>query len=107
MASLSKSTSAAATRTPFWETWLGKSVTASLNCSETSGTPWIRHSDLAGNIVLFLANTEHDFKCCTLAENRGISSPPVRISFFSRSTVKLNFLRKSRPRIQGSVTSAT
>ncbi|GBM04000.1 hypothetical protein AVEN_99196-1 [Araneus ventricosus] len=75
-------------------TWLWKSVTAYLNCPGTSGTPWIRHSDLAGIIVLFLANTEHDFECCTLAENRGISSPPVRISFFSRSTVKLNFLKE-------------
>ncbi|GBN32944.1 hypothetical protein AVEN_48421-1 [Araneus ventricosus] len=91
MASISKSTSVAATRTPFWEAWIGKSVTAYLNCPGTSGTPCIRHSDLAGIIFLFLANTEHDFECCTLAENRGISSPPVLISFFYRSTVKSNF----------------
>ncbi|GBM05251.1 hypothetical protein AVEN_260283-1 [Araneus ventricosus] len=63
MASLFKSTSVAATRTPFWETWLEKSVTAYLNFPETSGTPWIRHSDLAGIIVFSLANTEHNFEC--------------------------------------------
>ncbi|GBM39042.1 hypothetical protein AVEN_122180-1 [Araneus ventricosus] len=103
MASFFKSTSVAATITPFWETWLGKSVTAYLNFPEASGTPWIRHSDLAGIIVFSLANTEHNFESSALAENKGISSLPVRISFFSRSTMKLNFCRKSRPRIQGSV----
>ncbi|GBM66137.1 hypothetical protein AVEN_209719-1 [Araneus ventricosus] len=41
-----------------------------LNCP---GTPWIIHYEHAGIIIICLANTEHDFECCTLSENIGIS----------------------------------
>ncbi|GBM23974.1 hypothetical protein AVEN_198205-1 [Araneus ventricosus] len=74
MASISKSTSVAARRTPFWESWLGKSVMAYLNCPGTRN-PWIRHANLAGIIVLFWQYRRLD----------------VYLSRSSRSTVKLNF----------------
>ncbi|GBO00965.1 hypothetical protein AVEN_162913-1 [Araneus ventricosus] len=50
--------------------------------------------------------SEFLLRCCALSENKEIFSDPVRILFFSRSTVNLNFCRKSRPRIQESVISA-
>ncbi|GBN47252.1 hypothetical protein AVEN_112567-1 [Araneus ventricosus] len=45
-------------------------------------------------------------RCCVLPENKEIFSYPVRNSSFSRSTINLNFCRKSRPRIQELVISA-
>ncbi|GBO30453.1 hypothetical protein AVEN_82660-1 [Araneus ventricosus] len=45
-----KSTSVAATRTPFWQN-LAREVRYGVSeFPEASGTPWIRHSDLAGII---------------------------------------------------------
>ncbi|GBM05587.1 hypothetical protein AVEN_94846-1 [Araneus ventricosus] len=70
--------------TLLWKTWVEKSVRAYLNGQKHP--PWIRHSDLAGIIVLSLANTQHDFKYRTLAENKGIFSHPVR--FFYTPTEK-------------------
>ncbi|GBL58585.1 hypothetical protein AVEN_121013-1 [Araneus ventricosus] len=107
LASLFKSTSVEATRSPFRETFPGKSVTAYLNFPETSGTAWIRHSNLAGLRLFSLAITERNFECSALAENKGISSLPVCISFFSMSIVEVKFCRNSWPIIQGSVVSAT
>ncbi|GBM05477.1 hypothetical protein AVEN_94767-1 [Araneus ventricosus] len=66
---LFKSSRVAATRKTFWDTWVGKSVTAYLNYPETSRIPCIRHYDLARIIVLSLANAELAFKCSAPTDN--------------------------------------